>query len=292
VIDCSISNLPANRDRSVSSSSVLVFSHANSSSMPSIAVMDSEPQPQHPTLTLTSEPLVIFGSPESNAVKENTIRSAKHSKIKRVAATHASTLSSFSRLRVSRPRSVHTPPIPYSKVASHRETSAEPRFSFTFSPDSFAPISLRAHPPEGPVDLGHLECHIDKLPVELLGEIFIRCLPDIYFFLPRPTIAPMLLCQICGYWRRVALATPKLWVRLSVPGHAYHHSSHLSLLELWMDRSLDHSLSLQFGHDITFGEIVTQRSKSSCATRVVGVTFLWHCQRTSLTSSWRFMQEG
>jgi len=122
--------------------------------------------------------------------------------------------------------------------------------SYTFSPDLIASPLSRVCLTETPVDVNRPEVPIDKLPVELLGEIFIRCLPEIYFFSPRPTLAPMLLCQICGFWRQVALATPKLWVRVYVPGRPYYNNSHLSLLELWMKRSFDHSLSLHFGPDI------------------------------------------
>ena len=86
----------------------------------------------------------------------------------------------------------------------------------------------------------------DQLPVEILSEIFLHCLPNDFFFLPRPTTAPMMLCQICRYWRQVAIATPKLWVIVSVQGRRQYDSSYLSLLRLWMERSLDHAIFLHF----------------------------------------------
>jgi len=48
-----------------------------------------------------------------------------------------------------------------------------------------------------------------SIPSEILGEIFIACLPQY----PRPIIteAPLLFCRICTTWRQIALNTPQLW---------------------------------------------------------------------------------
>jgi hypothetical protein len=55
------------------------------------------------------------------------------------------------------------------------------------------------------------------LPVDLLREIFIACLPENR----NPTLCsdegPMLLTRICSYWRNVALTTPRLWAALHIP---------------------------------------------------------------------------
>lgn len=52
------------------------------------------------------------------------------------------------------------------------------------------------------------------IPSEILGEIFIACLPQY----PRPIIteAPLLLCRICTSWRRIALNTPQLWTFITL----------------------------------------------------------------------------
>ncbi|KAF7294287.1 F-box domain-containing protein [Mycena chlorophos] len=65
--------------------------------------------------------------------------------------------------------------------------------------------------------------HLPALPVEILSEIFILCLPEIPTsceltpeFDPERPDAPWLFMQICKAWRGIALATPRLWQRLWV----------------------------------------------------------------------------
>lgn len=66
---------------------------------------------------------------------------------------------------------------------------------------------------------GHLSLlsPMRHLPVDLLREIFIACLPENR----NPTLCsdegPMLLTRICSYWRNVALTTPRLWAALHIP---------------------------------------------------------------------------
>lgn len=66
---------------------------------------------------------------------------------------------------------------------------------------------------------GHLALlsPIRQLPVELLPQIFIACLPTDR----NPTMcndeAPMLLTVICSHWRRVALSTPRIWAAIHIP---------------------------------------------------------------------------
>lgn len=57
---------------------------------------------------------------------------------------------------------------------------------------------------------------IHDLPFEILGEIFLLCLPNdpLNHRQPDTTIPPMLLCKVCSNWRRVAFNTPTLWVYL------------------------------------------------------------------------------
>ncbi|KZT20077.1 hypothetical protein NEOLEDRAFT_1025012, partial [Neolentinus lepideus HHB14362 ss-1] len=55
-----------------------------------------------------------------------------------------------------------------------------------------------------------------RLPVELLSQIFMKCLPGGTFITPRRFSAPLLLMQVCSTWRRVALSTPGLWCYLKI----------------------------------------------------------------------------
>jgi hypothetical protein len=60
---------------------------------------------------------------------------------------------------------------------------------------------------------------IDQLPLEVLIQVFIQCLPEIKrwpILESRSTkdVAPLLLCNVCSSWRQLALSTPHLWQRL------------------------------------------------------------------------------
>ena len=85
---------------------------------------------------------------------------------------------------------------------------------------------------------------IRRVPVEILQSIFLACLPE-GFVEADPEAAPLLLCQICKYWRDVALAFPRLWASFKV-----RRSSILTcgpafpLAELWLERSKSIPLSI------------------------------------------------
>lgn len=82
-----------------------------------------------------------------------------------------------------------------------------------------------------------------KLPIELWAQIFLLCLPNEDFVQPDPREAPLLLCQICGSWRRVATGTPLLWSSLSIRG-SWRRNIWKSSLECWLRRSENAYLSL------------------------------------------------
>lgn len=85
---------------------------------------------------------------------------------------------------------------------------------------------------------------IRRVPVEILQSIFLACLPE-GFVEADPYAAPLLLCQICKYWRDVALALPLLWasfkVRRSSTGTC---GPAFPLAELWLERSKAAPLSI------------------------------------------------
>ena len=58
---------------------------------------------------------------------------------------------------------------------------------------------------------------------------------------PRRRRAPLLLCQVCRYWRKVALSLPLLWCSLSGTGP---FTPHPAFIELWLTRSRGLPLSL------------------------------------------------
>ncbi|KAJ7124025.1 hypothetical protein C8R43DRAFT_1031579 [Mycena crocata] len=70
---------------------------------------------------------------------------------------------------------------------------------------------------------------IQRLPDDLLREIFLACLSTDRNAVMSACEAPLLLCRICSVWRALALATPRIWASLHV---------HLSFLLQNDDRAL------------------------------------------------------
>ncbi|KAF9525544.1 hypothetical protein CPB83DRAFT_859453 [Crepidotus variabilis] len=57
----------------------------------------------------------------------------------------------------------------------------------------------------------------NRIPEDILREIFLRCLPDTHDAVIHPNESPILLTHICSSWRRVALSTPLLWSTIHLP---------------------------------------------------------------------------
>ncbi|KAG7451303.1 uncharacterized protein BT62DRAFT_926978 [Guyanagaster necrorhizus] len=83
---------------------------------------------------------------------------------------------------------------------------------------------------------------IRRLPLEILSEIFKLCLPGSYI-IPKSRSAPLLLTQVCGSWRRLALSIPQLWSSISVEVTVQRCRPPLPLIELWLQRSMTQPLS-------------------------------------------------
>jgi hypothetical protein len=60
---------------------------------------------------------------------------------------------------------------------------------------------------------------IRKLPIEILQEIFIACLPTAHNPVMSRWEPPVLLTQVCSSWRNVAHITPQLWnsIHIAIP---------------------------------------------------------------------------
>ncbi|KAJ7125149.1 hypothetical protein C8R44DRAFT_132692 [Mycena epipterygia] len=82
-----------------------------------------------------------------------------------------------------------------------------------------------------------------QMPVEVLEIVFGLCLPQTDYILPDPLQAPLLLCQICSSWRRVALVSPLLWCSLSLNMHR-NRGRWKEFLESWLGRSGSVPISL------------------------------------------------
>ncbi|KAF8871211.1 hypothetical protein BD779DRAFT_482479 [Infundibulicybe gibba] len=84
-------------------------------------------------------------------------------------------------------------------------------------------------------------CIISDLPPEILGKIFLHCLPIEGFF--SPSDAPLLLVQVCRSWREVALLTPLLWLKLPRL-HLHLGDGCLQLLKIYLKKSAKTALSI------------------------------------------------
>ncbi|KAJ7734261.1 hypothetical protein B0H16DRAFT_1767529 [Mycena metata] len=52
---------------------------------------------------------------------------------------------------------------------------------------------------------------VSTIPVEIISQIFVECLPADGRVRPSPPRAPLVLTQICRRWREIALGTGQLW---------------------------------------------------------------------------------
>ena len=97
---------------------------------------------------------------------------------------------------------------------------------------------------------------IRKLPIDILQEIFIACLPTDY----NPDMSrrqpPILLTQICSSWRNVAHATPQLWKSIVIdvpcnsPSMTMEHIERFSeAIQEWLTKSADFPLHIVFDSD-------------------------------------------
>ncbi|KAJ7170863.1 hypothetical protein C8R43DRAFT_981335 [Mycena crocata] len=118
---------------------------------------------------------------------------------------------------------------------------------------------------ERAVALEALEAHrallspIRRIPPEVLGEIFIHCLPRDIYVAPSVEHCPLLLTQISSNWRCVALATPALWASIAVnvsvkprTPNGIHNSCipKLPLIQAWIARSGSCPLSFRIEESI------------------------------------------
>jgi hypothetical protein len=109
--------------------------------------------------------------------------------------------------------------------------------------------------------LENLSAPVSRLPPELLSLIFLECLPAS----PKPwdpNSAPLLLMQICGHWRKIALSTALLWRHIHVELNTSSPESQIAWVENWLVRSsgcplsvLLHSYGANVGHPV-FNAIV------------------------------------
>nr|GAT48716.1 predicted protein [Mycena chlorophos] len=92
---------------------------------------------------------------------------------------------------------------------------------------------------------------IRRLPPEVLGEIFIQCLPkDPPFVQARVDRCPLLLLQVCSNWRETSLCTPALWASIRIDITTNSCLPNLAFVKTWLDRSGSCPLSFQINESL------------------------------------------
>ncbi|KAJ8084968.1 hypothetical protein PM082_003745 [Marasmius tenuissimus] len=98
---------------------------------------------------------------------------------------------------------------------------------------------------------------VRRLPVEVLKEIFVQCLPVEHLPITSTTEFPLLLTRICRHWKEVAITTPHLWCSIHIyipsPANEIDGDQFLSIIrqrhegiERWLHRSGSVPLNISF----------------------------------------------
>jgi len=98
------------------------------------------------------------------------------------------------------------------------------------------------------------------IPMDILQEIFLSCLPIDHDSIICNKEAPVLLTQVCSSWRRIALNTPLLWASIYIPVPYTGMGDHQAAMDLimanrvnavreWLKRSQDCPLSFTLDSD-------------------------------------------
>jgi hypothetical protein len=86
---------------------------------------------------------------------------------------------------------------------------------------------------------------INKLPIEILEQIFVHCLPGpLIFVVPTPFDAPLLLCTVCRLWRSTAISMPELWCSMKIT-----EKFSVKFVATWLSRAKACPLSIAFTLD-------------------------------------------
>ncbi|KAJ6522278.1 hypothetical protein B0H19DRAFT_1008972 [Mycena capillaripes] len=83
-----------------------------------------------------------------------------------------------------------------------------------------------------------------RLPHDILGEIFMACLPQIAYSSMSSAEPPQLLSHICSEWRRLAISMPRLWTSLHIEDRSRRIIAPNEKVTEWLTRSRSLPLSI------------------------------------------------
>ncbi|KAH0579249.1 hypothetical protein H2248_003399 [Termitomyces sp. 'cryptogamus'] len=126
----------------------------------------------------------------------------------------------------------------------------DPQTPLLADPDTLASYELNArfhellaHQPQ--------EAPVHRLPAEVLGLIFLCALEPLFCRRRRPlkhsNCPPMLFCQVCRWWRGVAISMPILWSTFNI--RMAGKNIDLALYRLWLKRTQGAPLAINFNQN-------------------------------------------
>ncbi|KAJ7120706.1 hypothetical protein C8R43DRAFT_1136647 [Mycena crocata] len=93
--------------------------------------------------------------------------------------------------------------------------------------------------------LDELPSGTERIPYDLVQEIFLACLSTDHNTVMSIAEAPLLLGRICSAWRALAIATPRIWASLHVHvGFSIQSDDRVRSIAQWLGRSAACPLSL------------------------------------------------
>lgn len=69
--------------------------------------------------------------------------------------------------------------------------------------------------------------------------------------MPANSLAPLTLSWVCRYWRRLCIATPRIWADIVLGYHEHLVARELPLLDLFLSRTGTHPISFKHAPDLT-----------------------------------------
>ncbi|KAF8129092.1 hypothetical protein K438DRAFT_1887965, partial [Mycena galopus ATCC 62051] len=133
---------------------------------------------------------------------------------------------------------------------------------------------------------------IRRLPLDMLQEIFVACLPTHRNCVMSATECPVLLGRICSSWRTISLSTPRLWARLHIAEPVLADRRCLGIYEqklaqrvevatAWLERSGQCALSISLASN-NLNILVAHSSTSTMIQALIPLASRW--QRISMTA--------
>ncbi|KAJ6564946.1 hypothetical protein DFH09DRAFT_1363928 [Mycena vulgaris] len=177
-----------------------------------------------------------------------------------------------------------------SPSGSAQITPAPPVLSLAAAAEiaEIAPVTSATRMRDLSFSLSGTNSPIQRLPVELLHEIFLACLPSAEYTPASRRLAPLVVSWVCASWRAVALSLPSLWSSLALdPGarslRPSEHCTYLSHSRFWLARAARRPLSLSVNAPaIAFNGKGWSSPGQDCTTFLTVEGYMQRCTKLAL----------